>query len=109
MPGSEPEAARATDPGVAAPTNVQFDESKLSPANLKPDEGIWDQSYLSKALQTMKDSEIAKLRLSSTCNKPLEYEKWLLNFNTTMQGLHPEVGNYWSRICTSAENSMHSI
>ena len=76
---------------------------------MKADEGTWDQTYLAKALQTMKDSEIAKLRFSSTCNKPLEYEKWLLNLNTTMQGLHPEIGNYWSCLCITAENSMHSI
>ena len=36
---------------------------RLSPAYLKPDEGVWDQTYLSKALQNMKDSEVPKLRL----------------------------------------------
>ena len=102
-PEGEPEVARAKDPGVTDPPNVQRNpDSRLSPAYMKPDEGIWDQSYLSKALQMMKDSEMAKLRLPATCNKPLEYEKWLLNVNTTMKGLHPEIGNYWSRVSSSA-------
>ena len=97
----ESEAARAKDPGVTEPSNVQRNpDARLSPAYLKPDEGIWDQSYLSKALQMMKDSEMAKLRSPTTCNKSLEYEKCLLNVNTTMKGLHPEIGNYWSRVCT---------
>jgi len=69
-------------------------ESRLSPAYLKPDEGIWEQTYLSKALQNMKDSEVPKLRLPPTCYKPQEYEKWIMNLNTTMKGLHPEIGHY---------------
>ena len=35
--------------------------ARLSPAYQTPEEGIWDQSYLSKALQQMKDSEIVNL------------------------------------------------
>ena len=77
-PDGESEAARAKDPGVTEPSNVHRDPNvRLSPAYLKPDEGIWDQSYLSRALQQMKDSEIAKLRLPPSCNKPLEYENGL--------------------------------
>ena len=58
-----------------------------------------------KSLQQMKDSEIAKLRLPPDCNKPLEHEKRIMNLNTTMKGLHPQIGNYWSRATTSAETA----
>ena len=70
---------------------------------MKADEIFWEQSYLARVLQTMKDSEIPKLRFAPGGNKALEYEKWLLTLNTTMQGLHPEIGIYWSRTCANAE------
>ena len=53
----------------------------------------------------MKDSEVSKLRFPPNCNKPLEYEKWMLNLTTTMKGLHPVIGIYWGRVTTSAELS----
>ena len=62
----------------------------LSPAYQNPDEGIWEQNYLSKALQNMKDSEVPKLKLPSTGDRPQEYEKWITNVSTMMKGLHPE-------------------
>ena len=43
-----------------------LEESKGSPAYYEADKDIWEQAYLSKVLQQMKDSEIAKLRFSST-------------------------------------------
>ena len=87
----ESEAMRAKSHGATEPPNLySVPEERMSPAYMKPEEGIWDQSYLSRALQQMKDSEIAKLRLPPGCNKPLECEKWIQNLNTTMKGLHPE-------------------
>ena len=98
------EFTRAKYP-VDSPPPRMFRETGLapSPAYQKPDEGIWEQSYLSKALQNMKDSEVPKLKLLSTSDKPQEYEKWLHLISTTMKGLHPEIGNYWLRVCESAE------
>ena len=101
---------RAKFHGAPEPSRLYRDPTvRLSPAYLKPDEGIWDQSYLSKALQQMKDSEIAKLRLPPSCYKPLEYEKWVMSLNTTMKGLHPETGHYWQRVGTLAEKRMNRL
>ena len=83
--------------------------TQLSPAYQTPDEGIWDQTYLSKALQQMKDSEIAKLKFPPNSSKPLEYEKWVTLVSTTMKGLHPEIGNYWERAIAAAENRIITI
>ena len=47
-------------------------ETTLSPACQVPEEGVWNQSALSKALQIMKDTEITKLRFTPGCSKPLE-------------------------------------
>ena len=77
----------------------------MSPAYIEVDDATWEQAYLARVLQAMKDSEIPKLKFLPQGNKPLEYEKWVLSWNTTMQGLHPEIGIYWSRVCTSAEKS----
>ena len=77
----------------------------LSPAYQVPEEGIWNQSYLSKALQQMKDSEVVKLKFPPNSSKPLEYEKWVTLVGTTMKGLHPEIGIYWERAVASAEKS----
>ena len=90
--------SRASDAGF-------LDDTKSSPNYSEADKTIWEQSYLSKALQQMKDSEIAKLRLSSTSYKPLEYEKWIKTVSTTMKGLHPEIGRYWRAVCTLAEKT----
>ena len=79
-----------------------FGGTQLSPAYQTPDEGIWEQTYLSKALQQMKDSEIAKLKFPPN-SSTLEYEKWVTIVTTTMKGLHPEIGNYWERAIAAAE------
>ena len=60
-----------------AETPKQEKAVTLSPAYRNPEANIWEQSYLSKALQQMKDSEIAKLRFVSGGNRPFEFEKWL--------------------------------
>ena len=39
-------------------------QSRSPPGYSNADESIWDQAYLSKALQQMKDSEIAKLKFT---------------------------------------------
>ena len=80
----------------------------LSPAYQIPEEGIWNQSYLAKALQSMKDTEIAKLRFTTGCSKPLEYEKWVTLMGTTMNGHHTEIGLYWQRVVASAEKAYSS-
>ena len=77
-------------------------QSRSPPGYSDADESIWDQAYLSKALQQMKDSEISKLRFTPTSYKPLEYEKWIKTVTTTMKGLHPEIGRYWQAVCTLA-------
>ena len=60
----ESEAVGAKFHGAPGPSRLYRDPIvRLSPAYLKPDEGNWDQPYLSKVLQQMKDSEIAKLKL----------------------------------------------
>merc|ERR1712175_9316 len=69
------------------------------------DKNIWEQPYLSKVLQQMKDSEIAKLKFTSTSYKSLEYEKWIKTVSATMMGLHPEIGRYWRAVCTLAEKT----
>ena len=87
-------------------SNAEFlDETKSSPAYSEADKSIWEQSYLSKALQQMKDSEISKLKFSSASYKPVEYEKWIKTVSTTMKGLHPEIGRYWRAVCTLAEKT----
>ena len=82
--------------GAAAQASVQFeyDEPKLSLAYVNVDHQTWEQAYLARVLQSMKDSEIPKLKFLPQNNKALEYEKWLLTLNTTMQGLHQEIGTY---------------
>merc|ERR1711989_216315 len=80
----------------------------LSPAYQVPEGGVWNQSALSKALQVMKDTEIAKLKFTPGCSKPLEYEKWVTLMGTTMNGNHPEIGTYWQRVAASAEKAYSS-
>ena len=53
----------------------------------------------------MKDTEIAKLKFTPGCSKPLEYEKWVTLMGTTMNGHHPEIGSYWHRVVESAEKA----
>ena len=103
------EAVRAKYHGAPEPSPMYRDLGpRLSPAYSEPDKGIWDQSYLSKALQQMKDSEMTKLKLPPSCYKPLEYEKWIMSVSTAMKGLHPEIGHCWQRVCNSAEQTYES-
>ena len=97
----EPSAERASE----SLNEEVHQESKSPPAYSNADESIWEQAYLSKALQQMKDSEISKLKFTSTSYKPLEYEKWVKTVSTTMKGLHPEIGRYWRAVCTLAEKT----
>ena len=96
-------APQAKLPRVSAAAFL--DEPRGSPAYSEADKTIWEQSYLSKALQQMKDSEMTKLKFSPTSYKPLEYEKWIMTVSTTMKGLHPEIGRYWRAVCTLAEQT----
>ena len=75
----EPQPARNDYHGGAAPAAVQFEdeEPRMSPAYVKADDATWEQAYLAKVLQGMKDSEILKLKFFPQGNKALEYEKWL--------------------------------
>ena len=72
------EAARAKYHGAPEPSPMYRDLGPiLSPAYSEPDKGRWDQSYLARVLQQMKDSEMTKLKMPSSCYKPLEYENGL--------------------------------
>ena len=53
----------------------------------------------------MKDSEVPKLKLPSTCYRPQEYEKWIMSLTTTLKGLHPEIGFYWERVFASVDKT----
>ena len=64
---------RAKTPEAADRPQV-YKAATLSPAYHHAEAGIWEQNYLSKALQQMKDSEIAKLRFSSGSNRSYELE-----------------------------------
>ena len=86
----------------AAEPPKQEKAATRSPAYQNPEAGIWEQNYLSKALQQMKDSEIAKLRFVSGGNRPFEFEKWLSLITTTLNGMHPEIGSYWKQVVDSA-------
>ena len=96
-------SSSAKHPRVSAAAFL--DELRGSPAYSEADKNIWEQSYLSKALRQMKDSEMTKLKFSSTSYKPLEYEKWIMTVSATMRGLHPEIGRYWRAVCTLAEQT----
>ena len=106
-PSGETQIPKAKSSDNSEPPGIHREvrpETQLSPAYQTPEDGIWEQTYLSKALQQMKDSEIAKLKFPLNGSKPLEYEKWVTTVTTTMKGLHPEIGNYWERAIASAEN-----
>ena len=79
-----------------------------SPAYQVPEEAVWNQSALSKALQMMKDTEITKLKFTAGSSRPLEYEKWMTLMGTTMNGHHPEIGAYWQRVVECAEKAYSS-
>merc|ERR1711989_189329 len=86
------------------PAEAQYDPpagpkaTTPSPAYQVPEDAVWNQSALSKALQMMKDTEIGKLKFTPGSSKPLEYEKWMTPMGTTMNGHHPEIGAYWQRV-----------
>ena len=101
MGGQESSAERASE----LVREEVHQQSRSPPGYSNADENIWDQAYLSKALQQMKDSEISKLKFTATSYKPLEYEKWIKTVSTTMKGLHPEIGRYWRAVCTLAEKT----
>ena len=79
-----------------------------SPAYQVPEDAVWNQSALSKALQMMKDTEITKLKFTAGSSRPLEYEKWMTLMGTTMNGHHPEIGAYWQRVVECAEKAYSS-
>ena len=76
-----------------------------SPAYQVPEEGVWNQSYLAKALQNMKETDFAKLKFLPGSNKPVEYEKWVVLMDTTTHAQHTEIGLYWKRVVASAEKA----
>ena len=103
-PRSDRQVPRAKSHENPEPPGM-YRAARRSPAYQTPEEGIWDQSYLSKALQQMRDREVVKLKFPPNSSKPLEYEKWVTLVGTTMKGLHPEIGIYWERAVASAEKS----
>ena len=76
-----------------------------SPAYQVPEDSIWNQSYLAKALQTMKEADFAQLKFASGANKPVEYEKWVVRMDTTTHAQHTEIGLYWKRVVDCAQKS----
>ena len=76
-----------------------------SPAFEVPEEGIWHQSYLAKSLQQVKETDFAKLKFPAQVPKPVEFEKWLRQLETTTHALHPEIGIYWKRVVAAAEEA----
>ena len=76
-----------------------------SPAYQVPEDAIWNQSYLAKALQNMKDTDFAKLNFVPGASKPVEYEKWVGRMDTTTNAHHAEIGLYWKRIVECAQKS----
>ena len=76
-----------------------------SPAYQIPEDSVWNQSYLAKALQNMKETDFAKLRFSPGSSKPVEYEKWVVLMETTTHAQHTEIGLYWKRVVACAEKA----
>ena len=92
-----PPARPAEEPKVAPP----------SPAYVVPEDSVWNQSYLAKALQNMKDTDFAKLKFTTSSNKPAEFEKWLILMETTTHAQHQEIGSYWKRVVDLADKAYH--
>ena len=82
-----------------------FQRTVPSPAYEVPEDSVWNQSYLAKALQNMKETDFAKLKFSAQSNKPFEFEKWLVLMETTTHAQHQEIGLYWKRAVDSAEKA----
>ena len=72
-----------------------------------PEDSVWNQSYLAKALQNMKETDFAKLKFTSSANKPAEFEKWLILMETTTHAQHQEIGSYWKRVVDLADSAYH--
>ena len=53
----------------------------------------------------MKETDFAKLKFLPGCNKPVEYEKWVVLMDTTTHAQHTEIGLYWKRVVASAEKA----
>ena len=92
-----PPARPAAEPKVTSP----------SPAFMVPEDSVWNQSYLAKALQNMKETDFAKLKFTSSANKPAEFEKWLILMETTTHAQHQEIGSYWKRVVDLADVAYH--
>ena len=98
-------------PKAASTSEVQPDPQEgpkaaiPSPAYQVPEDSVWNQSALSKALQLMKETDFTKLKFTPGLSKPLEYEKWMNQMATAMNGHHPEIGIYWQRVVKCAEET----
>ena len=68
---------------------------------MQENSGVWDQTYLAKALMAMKETEFQKLKFADGCYKPYEYEKWIKAVTMTLTAVHPEMGGYWQRVVKS--------
>ena len=75
-----------------------------SPRFVHEKEEVWEQSYLATALLQMKETEFLKLRFSEGGYKPYEYERWIRAVTRNLTALHPEMGQYWERVVSSAES-----
>ena len=75
-----------------------------SPLFVEENETIWQQNYLAKALLQMKETEFVKLRFVEGSYRPYEYERWIRAITRTLTALHPEMGQYWRRVVSSAES-----
>ena len=105
-PPDEPKAATSAAVQPDPPAGPKA--TTPSPAYQVPEDAVWNQSALSKALQMMKDTELGKLKFTPGGSKPLEYEKWMNLMATTMNGHHPEIGAYWQRVVVCAEKAYSS-
>ena len=76
-----------------------------SPAYQVPEDAVWNQPYLAKALQNMKEQDFAQLKFVPGASKPVEYEKWVGRMDTTTNAQHTEIGLYWKRVVECAQNS----
>ena len=79
-------------------------EEGPSPFFMQETEGVWDQNCLAKALLQMKETEFLQLRFSEGGYKPYEYERWIRAITRNLTASHPEMGQYWERIVSSADS-----
>ena len=100
--GSDPSGYKAS-PQVGPDSSGIPKGAVPSPAYQVPEDSIWNQSYLAKALQNMKEADFVKLKFSPGTNKPVEYEKWVVLMDTTTHAQHTEIGLYWKRVVACDE------